>query len=324
MLESSNFKIIIILAFIIVFLIIWLVLTLHNIQFKKRIDNYVISKNVDKDISILGKLEKLYIKIRKKMVVFFKKFIKNKKKTKTEIEDNLIFTCDKILLSIIVLFIYLVLTVINFTKPSILFIACSMIIGYLIPTIKKNIDYKINRKKIEKDLLKAISLINNNLQSGKSMMQSIKNVAKELDGPISLEFQKIEKDLENGLSLSRAFTRFEERVKLEEVDYITTSLLILNQTGGDITSIFKSLEESFYIRRKLNNELNSTIASSKLIFQILVTLPLFIYLLIGFANPTYFTIFFKSSLGIMLFSIIALIYLLYIIVIKNIMKVEKY
>jgi len=324
MLESSNFKIIIILAFIIFFLIIWLVLTLHNIQFKKRINNYVISKNINEDISILGKLEKVYFKLRKKMAKFLKNFIKKKNKTNTEIEDNLMFNCDKILLSIITLFIYLIITIINSTKPKSLFIICSMIVGYLIPTIKKIIDYKINRKKIEKDLLKVISLINSNLQSGKSIMQAIKSVAKELDGPISLEFKKIEKDLENGLSLSRAFTRFKNRVKLEEVDYITVSLLILNETGGDISSIFKLLEESFYTRRKLDSELKATIASSKLIFQILVALPFFIYLLIGFVNPTYFTIFFNSSLGIILFSIIILIYLLYIIVIKNIMKVEKY
>lgn len=317
--ESSNIKIIIILTLLIIFIIAWFMLTMRNISLKKRIDNYVINPNNNEDISILGKLEKLYLNIRKKMVKYLKKKQHNKKH-----EENLIFTCDKILSSIISLLIYLILSLITLNTPNLISIITFLLLGYLIPIFRKKIEYKLNRKRIEKDLLKVVSLINNSLQSGKSMIQAIKTVSREIDGPISLEFKKIEKDLEKGLSLTTAFNRFKDRINLEEVDYITVSLLILNQTGGDINSIFKSLEESFYIRRKLESELKATIASSKLVFQILVCLPFLIYLLIGMWNPTYFTIFFKSSVGFILFTIILLIYLLYIIIIKNIMKVEKY
>lgn len=324
MFYGSNLKIVIILTLIIIFILIWFVLTLRSIYFKKRINNYVISSNVSDDISILGKLEKLYLRIRNKMVKVLKKKIKSKNKIQEEIEEDLIFICEKIIVSIFMLLIYLIISFITFTKPIFLLIIFFLLLGFILPIIKQKIVYIINRKKIEKDLLKAISLINSSLQSGKSMMQAIKTVAKELDGPLASEFQKIAKDIEKGLSLSIAFTRFEKRVNLDEVDYITTSLLILNQTGGNIVSMFKSLEESFYVRRNLNNELKATIASSKLVFQLLLFLPFFIYLLIGLWNPTYFTIFFKSSLGVMLFLIIILIYILYIIIIKNIMKVEKY
>lgn len=323
MLESGNLKIIIILNVLILFSIIWLVLTFRSIRLRKRIDHYVIHSKDLEDISILGRLQQQYLKIRSKMVMFIKKNRKNNS-WKEEKEDKLTVTCDKILTSLLAFLTYLIFCLLTFTIPNIFLIIISLLIGYLFPTIKNKIIYQFNRKRIEKDLLKAISLISNSLQSGKSMIQAIKTVSQELDGPISIEFQKIEKDLEKGLSLSTAFTRFQKRVQLEEVEYIMVSLLILNQTGGDMISVFKSLEESFYVRRKLDSELKATIASSKLVFQILISLPFLIYLCIGFWNPTYFTIFFQSSLGFLLFSIIILIYLLYIIIIKNIMKVEKY
>lgn len=324
MLEGNNLKVLIILVLLIVFIITWLILTLRSISFQKRISNYVVSKNKNEDISILGKLEKFYLKVRRKMVKSLKRYVKRKNKTKKEIEEELIFTCDKILSSLIFLGLYLIISLVTFKVPNMLLIITFLLLGYLFPVFKKSIIQSINRKKIEKDLLKAISLINSSLQSGKSIMQAIRTVATELDGPMALEFEKVGKDLEGGLSLTVAFKRFEKRVDLEEVRYITVSLLILNQTGGNIISIFKSLEDRFYMRRKLDSELKAVIASSKLIFQVLIVLPFLIYLLIGLWNPSYFTIFFKSSLGMMLFGIIALIYLLYVVVIRSIMKVEKY
>ena len=318
MLDGNNLKILIILILLIIFIAVWIILTLHTIKLKKRVDNFVINKNLNDDISILGKLEKKYFKVRKRLVKYLKK------KTKIKDEDNIILTCDKLLVSLITVIIYLIISFITFTVPSLLLIVFFLMLGYLLPTFKIMIMNRINKKLIEKDLLKAISLINNCLQSGKSIFQAIKTVSIELDGPIATQFEKIEKDLEKGLSLTDSFNRFEERVKLEEVDYITTSLLILNQTGGDMVSVFKSLEESFYTRRMLASELKATIASSKLVFYVLVSLPFIIYMLIGLTNPTYFIVFFKSQIGILLLILILLIYTLYVIIIRNIMKVEKY
>lgn len=323
MLEGNNLKILIIFLVLIISIIIWLMITIRSIKLKKRISDYVINNNIE-DVSILGKVEKKYISIRKRLMRFLRKYIKFKDKTKEEKNEELIFISNKILLSIIFLFGYLVLSIITFTKPLFVFAVLSLLIGYLIPIIKKEIDVRISKKLIERDLLKAISLINSSLQSGKSIIQAISVVGLELDGPIALEFKKIEKDLENGLSLFDAFTRFEKRVNLEEVEYITTSLFILNQTGGNIISIFSSIEEIFYTRGKLDSELKATISSSKLVFDLLVCLPFIIYLLIGLFNPNYFIIFFKSGIGLILFTVIVLIYILYIIIIKNIMKVEKY
>ena len=56
----------------------------------------------------------------------------------------------------------------------------------------------------------------------------------------------------------------------------------------------------------------------------LVLLPIFLWLIIGLWNSTYFTVFFESTVGILLFLIIIFIYILYVVIIRNIMKVEKY
>lgn len=327
MLETSSLINIILLVIILFSISTWIVLTTRNMKFQKRIENYNIVNNQDKDISLCGSLEKKFNNLRKDIIKIIKKFHIDKsykKIYKNDSEEHMILLADRIIFSLLMILFYLVLSLISFSKINIMILILSMIIGILIPSIIIKIDDIYRKKRIENDLLKAISLMNNAFKSGKSIIQAIEVVKEELDGPLSNEFSKIENDLLHGLSLNDAFERFEKRVNLKELDYITTSLLILNQTGGNIASVFKSIENSFYTRKKLDSELKSIVASSKLVFQMLVILPIFLWGIIGLWIPTYFTIFFESTIGILLFIVIISIYILYVVIIKNIMKVEKY
>ena len=81
-------------------------------------------------------------------------------------------------------------------------------------------------------------------------MQAIEIVAKELKGPISQEFKKMHLEISYGLSLDVVFERFSKRIESEEVSYITSSLSILNKTGGNIIKVFSSIEKMLFNKRK--------------------------------------------------------------------------
>jgi len=327
MLGKEHLISLIVLVILIIAIFIWLYLTIRSINFQKRIENYVLVKEDNENISILDKLLMFFNEVIDVIVKKLKLLKVDKSLDKAEVVDiskNLRILAIKILLGISLIIIYFGLLLFKITDFSIIKIFFIIIISYYIPNIIYMFKRKIEKKQIENDLLKAVSLMNNSFQSGKSIIQTIKIVATELDGPLALEFDKMHKDMLHGLSFQTAFTRFNERVDLDEVNYITTALLILSKTGGNIMEVFSSIEKSFYTRRTLEMELKATIASSKLVFQLLVFLPIFIYIVIGLWNPDYFSIFFQSTPGILLFLVILCIYLIYIIVIRNIMKVEKY
>ena len=94
------------------------------------------------------------------------------------------------------------------------------------------------------------------------------------------EFKKIKVDLNYGLDYDVVFNRFAKRLNIEEAYYMSTSLIILNKTGGNISKIFTTIEKSFFDRKKLKDELSSAIAVSELVFKILVFIPIFIFLVI--------------------------------------------
>ena len=194
----------------------------------------------------------------------------------------------------------------------------ALIIGYFIPNIFIYYHRYKNKKIIEDDLLKAIIIMNNSFKSGRNIMQAIETVKEELSGPIAEEFKKISLDISYGLSLDIVFNRFYNRVKIENAKYIASSLTLLNKTGGNIVKVFSMIEQSFFDKKKLNDELDSLTASSRFMFKTLVALPIIFALLISVLNKEYFKPLTSSVLGITILTL----YALYIVIIRKVLRVN--
>lgn len=311
-------------VFLVLSFFVWLYLSLRTIHFQKRVEHFTIANELDESYSIPDKIYNQYKKLRNHISNYLMKRKVYSKQEELFLVEQTNLLSTKILVSIFFLGIYLFLSLLTLLPFNFLFGIISLLLGFLTPSIIDGIKRKRNLIQMEKDLLKAVSLINHSFQAGKSIIQAVESVSLELEGPLAFEFQKMHQDMLHGLSFQTAFERFQERVNLEEVKYITTALTILNKTGGNIVEVFASIERNFYTRRTLEMEVKATIASSRLVFQLLVALPIFLWLLIGLWNPNYFTYFFTSSLGILLFMIIVCIYILYVLIIRSIMKVEKF
>lgn len=324
MLSHEQLTFIILVTIMITIFLIWLIVTLRLFKFQKRIENYVVVKEDVKNLSIADKIINAYQTEREKLSKKLKKYLPqalfyNKK----EEEDILLFT-DSIISSCFFVVIYILLIAFGFCRFSFLFSILIFLIGFDFPEVIHLIYKKKREKQIEKDLLKAITLMSHSFQAGKSMIQAVQVVSMELDGPLALEFSKIYQDMIHGLGFQTSFRRFEKRVNLSEVKYITASLTILDKTGGNMKDVFSSIEKNLYTRRSLDMELKATIASSRLVFYILLLLPICLGILLSITSPNYLQIFFTSSIGIFLFVIGISIYIIYIIIIYHIMKIEKY
>ena len=154
-------------------------------------------------------------------------------------------------------------------------------------------------------------------------MQAIEFVSKELDGPVSEEFKRMYIDLTYGLELEVVFERLANRINLDETKYMASSLVILNKTGGNVVKVFSSIERSFFERKKLNDELKSVTALSNFVFKILVAIPFIIFIMIYVLNPQFFAPFITTTIGNVLLGIIIIIYVIYIIVVKRVIKIRE-
>ena len=103
---------------------------------------------------------------------------------------------------------------------------------------------------------------------------------------------------------------------------MTSSLSVLNKTGGDIVKVFESIEKTLYSKKKLEDELKSLTSSSKLIMYVLIIVPPLFVVFVSFLNPSYFVPLISNAIGFILILIMIIIYIAYIIVVKHVMKVK--
>lgn len=334
--EMMNDEVIVILQIILVVFILACLLSLvrylNILKYEKRLRRYVVDDVKKQKAGLFGTIEyryKLFEHSVSKLLSKSKLLCNYSSRYLVYINRNnrhqvtpMDFVTRKILVSIAFVFTIIVSNVLRGVMFSLLQILCGLIIGFYLLDIFHMFARKKDIKVVEDDLYKAISIMSNSFRAGKSIMQAISIVASETDGPLKEEFSYMLTDLNYGLDDEQVLERFSERVKIPEVKYMTTSLIVLNKTGGDIVEIFKTVEESILSRRKLNHELKMLTASSNLIFKILVSMPLLTSLFIYTLNPSYFSVLITTSIGNVILAIIVLLYVIYIFIIRRVMKVE--
>ena len=314
------------------FIIFYLITYNSALKLEKRISKYSVSSLKDEKLSLMDNISNKYnllIKsisnILKKSVMLkkyslkYNKYIDYEEKKDT---SSLDFVSNKIIISFIFIFVIVLARIIEGKFANIIDILLSGVIGFFIIDIYYKISSYIKKKLVERDLLNAIIIMNNAFRSGRSTMQAIEIVSKELKGPIKQEFKKMHMEISYGLSLDVVFERFSKRVESEEVSYITSSLSILNKTGGNIIKVFSSIEKMLFDKRKLKQEMKSLTSSSNMISKVLLIIPFIFVLFILLLDKKYFDPLFSSSAGNIILCLIIVLYLLYAFFVNKIMRVR--
>ena len=316
---------------IFVITVIQIIKLVKSYQYEKKFSNFSLLSINDREVSLYEKVATLFFKIVYKIskIISVSKVIEkhskkfdNDSKVDGRIRNGLDYISIKIVFGIFLSICAFFTIVIKKYNLDFMKLIIFFIIGYFLPNAIIVYKRKKNKKRVEDDLLKAIIIMNNSFKSGRNIMQAIETVKNELSGPIAEEFKKISLDISYGLSLDTVFNRFYNRVKIEDAKYIASSLTLLNKTGGNIIKVFTMIEDSFFDKKKLKSELDSLTASSVFVFRVLVFLPIIFVSLISILNKDYFKPLFTSVLGITLLFVIIFLYVIYIVIIKKLLKVE--
>lgn len=298
----------------------------------ERIGYYSLEPLKEDELSLTDKVIEKYFSFVRKMRPFvsksvflkksskrYEKFIRYNSRDKFKAID---FISNKIIIS----FVFIILTVFSqaFTSRvlTVFDYVINFFVGYYLLDLFLYFYQRKQSRLISNELLRSIIIMNNAFKSGKSILQALKIAADELPSPINDEFKKMYLDMKFGLSVDTVFDRFAKRVRVEEAVYVSSSLKILNKTGGNIVEVFSSIERTLFDKKKLNEELKNISASPNMIVKILLIIPFMFVLLIYILDPTYFNPLFESVLGYMIICIIVIMFIIYALLLRRILKIE--
>ena len=330
--DSIKLIVNILLVMILIIVIIWFLRQIRINKLDRRVNTYTITKR-NNSHSLFDIITNYFKNFRKKISRFLKKSVYLQKysqkyqkyidKRKPGMHDAMEYVAMKFILSITFIIILIVSSVIQNSTITFSEIIVAFTLGFFSLDLFLLSKRKLVNHRMKNDLLKAITIMNNSFKSGRSIIQTIKIVCDEIDGPLKDEFVKMYEDLSYGLEIDIVFERFNERVNLKEIKYITTSLTVLNKTGGNIIDVFQSIEKTVFSNRKLEDELHNLSSASLALYRILVVVPVVFILIIYLLDANYFAPLFSSTLGIVIVGVILMIYVLYIVIVRRIIRIKE-
>ena len=172
-----------------------------------------------------------------------------------------------------------------------------VIVGVAAPiswvTIKKN----KRLVALGNQLSDALTIICNTLRVGQSFQAAMKNVADEMEEPISREFMRVYRETQYGMPLETSLGRLVSRTKNPDLELMSSAVIIQRQIGGNLAVILQNISDTITQRVQIRGEINTMTSAGRMSGYIIGALPAFIILLLMFINPGYIDMFFATQTG---------------------------
>jgi len=170
-------------------------------------------------------------------------------------------------------------------------------VGFGIPAlIVKNL-VVMKKAKFNSQITDGLMILTSCLKGGLSLLQAIEALVEELPQPISQEFGLILRENKMGIPLEESFGSLNKRMPSEELNLLTTAILVARETGGDITQLFARLIGTIRAKVKLNDSVKTLSMQGKIQGIVMSFLPIGFAILVISFNPNYFEVMFSSPLG---------------------------
>jgi tight adherence protein B len=191
---------------------------------------------------------------------------------------------------------FLVFSIFNQTF-AIVMAVFGAVIGRMTPRWALTIMHKKRTKKFNLQMVDALTLLSNALKSGLSVAQGLENAGKQMPNPISQEFNLVLSEQRVGVSMEEAFINLGKRVKCEDVDMFVTSVIILKETGGDLSETFDTIVSTIRDRIKVEQKISALVSQGIMQGLIIFLMPFALGLAFYMIDPNHILPMFSSFIG---------------------------
>ncbi len=170
-------------------------------------------------------------------------------------------------------------------------------VGYMLPVLVLNIKAARRIKKFNDQLADALVLAANSLRTGYSFLQAIEMVAREMPAPIGVEFARLQKEMNLGVTTEEALANMSVRLGSDDLELVITAVLIQRQVGGNLAEVLDNIAGTIRERIKLRGEVKTITAQGRISAIIIGALPFVMIGILYLFKPDYISTLFTHPLG---------------------------
>jgi tight adherence protein B len=160
------------------------------------------------------------------------------------------------------------------------------------------------------------------LRSGLSFLQALEMVSVETQPPLAAEFSRVLRETQLGVSVDEALQHLLQRLESHDAQLFVSAVVIQREAGGNLATVLDHLAESVRDRLLVAREMHTLTAQGRLSGWVVGAIPFVLAAVLSVLNPGYYDVLFTGSLGYWCAGLAGVSYLLAILMISRITKVD--
>ena len=160
--------------------------------------------------------------------------------------------------------------------------------GFLLPVLFAMITRSRRQSAMMQQIPPMLEELGRAAKTGRSVEQCLQLVAQDTPSPLGEELQLVAGRLKLGVSLKDAVSDLPYRTGLMTFNLMNTTLVVQQQTGGDLVTVLNRLSQAVRDRLSFLGRLRAATAASRATATLMIVLPPAILAFFLFRDPTYF------------------------------------
>jgi tight adherence protein B len=174
-----------------------------------------------------------------------------------------------------------------------------LVVGFFIPRLWLARRRATRLNAFNKQLPDTITLIANALRAGSSFLQAIEMVVREGQPPVTVEFNRVVREVNLGLAFDVALDNMVRRVRSDDLELMATAITIQHQVGGNLAEILDSIAFTIRERVRIKGEIRTLTAQQRMSGYVVASLPIGLVGVLYVIAPKFMEPMFENPPGIM-------------------------
>jgi tight adherence protein B len=182
-------------------------------------------------------------------------------------------------------------------QENLLSTAFAGLIGFLTPVVVAMIARSRRQTQLMQQLPPMLEELGRAAKTGRSIEQCLQIVAEDTPAPLGVELKLATGRLRMGVSLKDALRDLPSRTGLMTLSLMATTLVVQQQTGGDLVTVLNRLSRTIRDRLLFLGRLRAATAASRATATLMIVIPPAVLAFFIFRDPAYFQNLMGSTWG---------------------------